>query len=99
MFSGFGLKPPASDFEFYFYSRLKAVMHVPPRSKPLRLRHSGSPQRHRIGWACILCPSQVRVAQVFGERGHCDLSPLSAAQFSGCTTGAPSQVDDDRPEP
>ena len=35
-----------------------------PRSKPLRFRHSGSPQRHRLGWACVLCPSWVRVAQV-----------------------------------
>ena len=25
--------------------------------------------------------------------------PVPAAQFSGCTTGAPSQADDDRPEP
>ena len=49
---------------------------APPRSKPLRLRHSGSPQRRRLGWACVLCPSQVRAAQLFGERGHCDLSPL-----------------------
>ena len=31
--------------------------------------------RGRLGWACILCPSQVRVAQVFGERSRCDLSP------------------------
>ena len=74
-------------------------LHAPPRSKPRRLRHSGSPQRRRLSWACVLCPSQVRVAQVFGERGRCDLSPLSAAQFSGCTAGAPSQADDDRPEP
>ena len=37
---------------------------APPRSKPLRFRHSGSPQRHRLGWACILYPSQVRAAQV-----------------------------------
>ena len=74
-------------------------LHAPPRSKPLRLRHSVGPQRRRLGWACVLCPSQVRVAQVFGERGRCDLSPLSAAQFSGCTIGAPSQADDDRPEP
>ena len=73
-------------------------LHAPPRSKLLRLRHSGSPQRCRLGWACVLCPSQVRVAQVFGKHGRCDLSPLSAAQFSGCTTGAPSQVDDDCPE-
>ena len=50
-------------------------LHAPPQSKLLRFRHSGSPQRRRLGWACILCPSQVRVAQVFGECGHCDLSP------------------------
>ena len=51
-------------------------LHAPPRSKSLRLRHSGSPQRHRLGWACVLCPSQDRVAQVFGEHGCCDLSPF-----------------------
>ena len=37
---------------------------APPRSKPLRFRHSGSPQRCRLSQACILCPSQVRAAQV-----------------------------------
>ena len=47
-------------------------LHVPPRSKSLRLRHSGSPQKCRVGWVCILCLSQVRVPQVLGERGHCD---------------------------
>ena len=26
-------------------------------------------------------------------------SPIPVAQFSGCTTSAPSQADDDRPEP
>ena len=51
-------------------------LHAPPWSKPLRLRHSGSPQRCRLGWACVLCPSQVRAARVFGERSRCDLSPL-----------------------
>ena len=35
-----------------------------PRSKPLRFRNSGSPQRRRLGWACVLCLSQVRAAQV-----------------------------------
>ena len=35
-----------------------------PRSKPLRFRLSGTPQRRRLGWACVLCPSQVRAAQV-----------------------------------
>ena len=51
-------------------------LHAPPRSKPLRLSHSCSPQRRRLGWACVLCPCQVRAAQVFGERGRCDLSPF-----------------------
>ena len=27
-----------------------------PRSKPLRFRFSGTPQRCRLGWACVLCP-------------------------------------------
>ena len=35
-----------------------------PRSKPLRFRYSGTPQRRRLGWACVLCPSQVQAAQV-----------------------------------
>ena len=35
-----------------------------PRSKLLRFRHSGSPQRCRLSWDCVLCPSQVRAAQV-----------------------------------
>jgi len=39
-------------------------LHAPPRSKPLRFRYLGSPQRRRLGWACILCPYQVRAAQV-----------------------------------
>ena len=34
-----------------------------PRSKPLKFRFLGTPQRHRLGWACVLCPSQVRAAQ------------------------------------
>ena len=36
----------------------------PPQSKLLRFRHSGSPQRRRLHRACILCPCQVRAAQV-----------------------------------
>ena len=39
-------------------------MYALPRSKLLRFRYSGSPQRHRLGWACVLCSSQVRAAQV-----------------------------------
>ena len=57
-------------------------LHAPPQCKPLRLRHSGSPQRHRLGWACILCPSQVRVAQVFDKCRRCDLSPFPSLLFS-----------------
>ena len=77
------------------------VLPVPPRSKPLRFRHSGSPQRRRLGWACILCPSQVRVAQVM----RCLASVIAATyhlpitRLSRCTTSAPSQADVDRPDP
>ena len=41
---------------------------VLPRSKPLRF--SGTPQRRRFGWACILCPSQ-------GERSRPQLGAVS----------------------
>ena len=76
---------------------------APPRSKLLRFRHSGSPQRRRLGWACVLCPSHVRGAHVM----RCLASAISATYrlprpcrwFSGCTTGAPSQADVDCPEP
>ena len=38
--------------------------------------------------------------EVFGECGHWLIaSPIPDAQFSGCTTGAPSQADVDCPEP
>ena len=77
-------------------------LHVPPKSKLLRFRHSGSPQRHRLRWACVLCPSQLRATRVM----RCLVSvvtatyrlPVPATQFSGCTTSAPSQADD-CPEP
>ena len=74
---------------------------APPRSKPLRFRHSGSPQRRRLGWACVLCPSQVRAAQVM----RCLASAIAAtyrlpaAWLSRCTTGALSQADVDHPDP
>ena len=38
-------------------------LHALPRSKPLRFRFSGTPQRRRLSWACVFCPSQVQVAQ------------------------------------
>ena len=53
-----------------------------PRSKPLRFRFSGTPQRHRLGWACVLCLSQVQVVQMtrclvsaVTPGGRCILSP------------------------
>ena len=39
-------------------------LYVLRRSKLLKFRYSGSPQRHRLGWVCVLCPSQVQAAQV-----------------------------------
>ena len=39
-------------------------LYALPRSKLLRFRYSDSPQRCRLGWACVLCPSQVRAALV-----------------------------------
>ena len=74
---------------------------APPSSKPLRFRHSGSPQRRRLRWACVLCPSQVRVAQVM----RCLASTIAAtyrlpaARLSRCITGAPSQADVDLSDP
>ena len=35
-----------------------------PRSKPLRFRFLGIPQRHRLSWACVLClPRQEQLRQ------------------------------------
>ena len=53
---------------------------APPRSKPLRFRHSGSPQRRRLHWACVLCPSQVQAAQVM----RCLVSEVIATYLLPC---------------
>ena len=72
-----------------------------PRSKLLRFRFSGSPQRHGLGWACVLSPSQVRAAQVtrwlastLSPGVRCVLSPPSSQplSFPGCAVGALSRV-------
>ena len=39
-------------------------LYALPRSKPLRFRYSGTPQRRRLGWTCVLYPFHVRAAQV-----------------------------------
>ena len=71
-----------------------------PRSKLLRLRFSDISQRHRLGWACILCPSQVQGAQATRCLAstlsqctvHLTTSLAPAARFPGCTARALSQV-------
>ena len=78
-------------------------LHAPPRSKPLKFRQSGSPQRLRLSWACVLCPSQIQAAQVT----RCLLSTVTVTyrlphpchSVSGCTTSTSSQADVDCPEP
>ena len=60
------------------------AFRVLPRSKLLRF--SDTPQGYRLGWACVLCPSQVRAAQVM----RCSVSTIAAtyclpaAQLSRC---------------
>ena len=45
-------------------SKVCPQLYALPRSKLLRFRYSSTPQRRRLGWVCVLCPSQVRAAQV-----------------------------------
>ena len=49
-------------------------LYALPRFKLLRFRYLGSPQRRTLGWACILCPSQVQAAQVM----RCLVSTVAA---------------------
>ena len=71
-----------------------------PGSNLLRLRFLGTPQRHRLRGSCVLCPFQVRAAQVTRclasthSPGAVRLitSPIPATYFPGCTAGVPSQV-------
>ena len=76
-------------------------LHELPRSKPLRFRFSGISQRHKLGWACVLCPSQVLAAQatrcvsrVHSPGGWCVLitSPVPIPWFFRCTRRVLSQV-------
>ena len=62
--------------------KLGPWLHALPRSKLLRIRFSGTPQRRRLCWACVLCRSQVRAAQAtrclvsaLSLSGSCVLSP------------------------
>ena len=65
-------------------SEASPVLYALPRSKLLRLRHLDTPQRHRLGWACVLCPSQIRAAQVMRSvhdesRDQCMISHVNSA--------------------
>ena len=82
-------------------SKVGPGLHALPRSKPLRFRFSGTPQRHRLSWACVLCPSWFRAAQVtrylastLSPGGALLLitSPVPATWFPRCTMGVLSQV-------
>ena len=81
-------------------SKVAPVLHALSRSKLLRLRFSDISQRHRLGWACILCPSQVQGAQATRCLAstlsqctvHLTTSLAPAARFPGCTARALSQV-------
>ena len=56
-------------------SEASHVLSALPRSKRLRFRFLGPPQRHKLDWACVLCPSLVQAAQVNRCLASCDLSP------------------------
>ena len=51
-----------------------------PRSKQLRFRFSGTPQRRRFRWASILCPSPFRAVQVIGA-WRVQSPPVGAATY------------------
>ena len=60
-------------------------LHAPPRSKPLRFRHSGSPQRRRLSWACVFCSSQVRAPMCSSQASaNAATYRLPAARLSSC---------------
>ena len=59
-----GLHFSHSRLLFWELSEAGPGLRALPRSKSLRFRFSGIPQRCRLGWACVLCPSQVRAAEV-----------------------------------
>ena len=75
-------------------------LHTLPRFKLLRFRFSCTPQRHRLGWACVLCLPrseelrQPGVLQVHSPSWAVGLitSPVPAPGFPGCTTRMLCQV-------
>ena len=57
------------------WSKVGPGFRALPRSKSLRFRFLGNPQGHRLGWARVLCPFQVRAPQAT----RCLASGLSQA--------------------
>ena len=82
-------------------SKVGPGLRALPRSKLLKFRFSGTPQRHRLSWACVLCPSQVRGAQATkclvstlfpGGAVHLITSLVPATWFPERAVGTLSQV-------
>ena len=67
-------------------SKASPGLRALPRPKPLRFRFLGTPQRHRLSWACVLCPFQVRGAQAT----RCLVSTLSQVCGASCHLPSPS---------
>ena len=68
---------------------LRRTGPVIPRSKLLRFGFSGTPQSHRLGCTCVLCPSQVPAAQAtrclasaLSQVGHASLLPTGSRPLS-----------------
>ena len=93
-----GLHCSASRLLCWELSKADPGLHALPRSKPLRFRCLGTPQRRRLGWACGLWPSQVQAAPAnrclasalspdWG--GGLITSPVPAAWLPGRAAGVP----------
>ena len=82
-------------------SKVGPGLRALPRSKPLRFRFLGTPQRHRLRWACVLCTSLVQTVQATryfastffpGRAVHLINSLVPAAWFSRWAVEALFQV-------
>ena len=70
-------------------SKVGPGLHALPMHELLRFRFSGTPQRHKLSWACVLCLSQVLATQAtrclasaLSPGGRCILPP-SPCQLLG----------------
>ena len=66
------------------------------RPKPVRFQFLGTPQKHRLGWACVLClPRPEQLRKPGARRAHspwvsCTLSPPRPSfSFCTCQSSAP----------